>query len=65
MKILHDRISSLIGGSSTPPEVLRAVRKMIQDGTAEPAIIKSVAVGLELALDIIKEEADNEAPRRS
>ena len=61
MKALHDRISSMIGGSTTPPDVLSAVRKMIHDGTAEPAIVKSVVVGLELALDIIKEEANRES----
>lgn len=63
MKRAYDQISSMVGGGSTPPDVLRVVKKMIQDGTAEPAVIKSVVVGLELALDIMKQEADNESPR--
>ena len=51
----------MVGGNTTPPAVLQVVRKMIQDGTAEPAVVKSVLVGLELALDIIKEEANRES----
>lgn len=61
MKLLHDRIASMVGGNTTPPAVLQVVRRMIQDGTAEPAVVKSVLVGLELALDIIKEEANRES----
>jgi hypothetical protein len=56
-----ERISSMIGGATTPADVRKVVYKMLQDGTAEPAVIKSVAVGLEMALDILAEEATRES----
>lgn len=65
MKRAFDRISSLAGENTTSPDVLRSVQKMIQEGTIEPAIARSVAVGLQMALDILKEEATNESPGTS
>ena len=58
---VSDRISLMVKGASTPADVRKAVYKMIENGTAEPAVIKSVAVGLELALDILAEEATRES----
>lgn len=57
-----EKISSLVGNYGTAPEVRSVVLRMVEQGTAEPAMIKSVAVGLELALDIMKREANNESP---
>ena len=48
----------------TSSEVRRAFMKQVRDQTADPAVVSSVAVGLELALDILKEEIDNERERR-
>jgi len=49
---------------TTSPEVRRAFMQQVENKTADSAVIVSVAVGLELALDILKEEIANEQQRR-
>lgn len=48
----------------TSPEVRRAFINQVQSNTADPAVISSVVVGLELALDILNEEIRNDRERR-
>jgi hypothetical protein len=49
---------------TTSPEVRRAFMHQVVNKTADSAVLVSVAVGLELALDILKEEIANEQQRR-
>ena len=49
---------------TTSPEVRRAFMRQVKERTADPAVISSVVVGLELALDILNEEISNERSRR-
>lgn len=68
MSIVDNTLRRLQGmikvNGMTSPEVRRAFMKQVKDQTADPAVVSSVVVGLELALDILKEEIDNERERR-
>jgi hypothetical protein len=59
-----EKISSLVGGYSSAPEVRASFLDQLRRGVADPAATRSVMVGLELALDIMKEELGVE-PRRT
>jgi hypothetical protein len=48
----------------TSPEVRRAFMNQVKSRTADPAVVSSVVVGLELALDILNEEITNDRERR-
>lgn len=52
------QISSLVGEYSSAPEVRAAFLDQLRRGVADQAAARSVIVGLELALDIMKEELD-------
>ena len=68
MSIVDNTLRRLQGmitvNGMTSSEVRRAFMKQVKDQTADPAVVSSVVVGLELALDILKEEIDNERKGR-
>jgi hypothetical protein len=51
-----EKISSLVGEYSSAPQVRASFLDQLRRGVADPATARSVIVGLELALDIMKEE---------
>lgn len=57
------RIRGMIGQKSITPEVRRAFIKQLEANTADPAVVASVSVGLELALDILSEEIQHARQR--
>jgi hypothetical protein len=66
VKFVEDTITrsrGMIGNAAISPEVRRAFYKQLEDNTADPAVIASVSVGMELVLDILQEEMQHARER--
>lgn len=51
-----ERIRGMVGKDTVSPEVRRSFYNQIKSQSADPAVVMSVAVGMEMALDILAEE---------
>lgn len=52
-----------MGSRTISPEVRRAFYKQLEGNTADPAVVMSVSVGMELVLDIMEEEIQHARQR--
>jgi hypothetical protein len=58
-----ERTRGMMGGRTITPEVRRAFYKQLEENTADPAVVMSVSVGMELVLDILQEEIQHARQR--
>lgn len=58
-----ERVRGMMGVKTISPEVRRAFYKQLEGNTADPAVVMSVSVGMELVLDILEEEIQHARQR--